>query len=85
MFAKLVFAESFCVPGGAPHLATPSRIHRVAPFPDAELNALVFTQSYYLEDAPVAYPVGEMGRNNREVDNRPPRSSSERKIPAPIQ
>ena len=56
MFATLVFAESFCVPGGAPHVAAPSLIHWVTPFPDAKLNALVVTQGYYLEDPPVAYP-----------------------------
>ena len=56
MFAKLVFAESFCVPEEAPRLAAPSHIHWVTPFLDAELNALVVTQGYYLEDAPVAYP-----------------------------
>ena len=56
MFAKLVFAESFCVRGGAPHLAAPSHIHWVAPFLDAEFNALVVTQDYYLENTPVAYP-----------------------------
>ena len=52
---KLVFAESFCVPGGAPHLAAPSRIHWVTPFTDAKLNALVVTQGYYLDDALVVY------------------------------
>ena len=86
MFAKLVvFAETFCVPGGAPYLAAPSRIHWVTPFLDAKLNAPMVTQCYYIEDAPVAYPGGKTGRGNREVDNRAPRSSSERKIPAAIQ
>ena len=56
MFARLVFAESFCVPGGAPYVAALSRIHRLAPFLDAKLNALEVTQGYYLKDAPVAYP-----------------------------
>ena len=46
MFAKLVFAESFCFPGGDPYLAAPSPIHRVAPFLDAKLNALVVTEGY---------------------------------------
>ena len=55
MFKKLVFAESFRFPGGAPHLSAPSRIHWVTPFLDTELNALVVTQGYYLDDAPVAY------------------------------
>ena len=50
MFAKLVFAESFCVPGGTPYLAAPSRIHWVTPFLDAKLNALMVTQCYYIED-----------------------------------
>ena len=72
MFAKLVFAESFCVPGGTPHLAALSRIHWVTPFPDAKLNAPVVTQGYYFEDAPVAYPWGKTGRGNREVDDRSP-------------
>ena len=53
---KLVFAESYCVPGGAPYLTAPFRIHWVTPFLDAKLNAPVVTQGYYLEDAPVAYP-----------------------------
>ena len=53
MFAKLVFAESFCVPGGAPHLAAPFRIHWVTPFLDDKLKALVLTEGYYLEDTPV--------------------------------
>ena len=44
MSAKLVFAESFCVSGGAPYLATPSRIHQVHLFLDAKLNALVVNQ-----------------------------------------
>ena len=56
MFAKFVFAESFCVPGGASYLAVPPRIHWVTPFLDAKLNAVVVTKGYYLEDAPVAYP-----------------------------
>ena len=56
MIPNLVFAESSCVPGGAPYLATPSRIHWVTPFLEAKLNALVVTQGYYLEDARVAYP-----------------------------
>ena len=68
-----------------PYLAAPSRIHWVSPFLDAKLNVLMVTQCYYIEDAPVANPGGKTGRGNREVDNRPPRSSSERKIPAPIQ
>ena len=57
----------------------------MTPFPDAKLNAPVVTQGYYLEDAPVAYPSGKTGHGNREDDNRPPRSSSERKIPVPFQ
>ena len=57
MFAKFVFAESFCVPGGASYLAALSRIDWVTPFLDAKLNALVVTQGYYLEDGPVAYPL----------------------------
>ena len=60
LFAKLVLAESFCVPGGAPHLTAPSHIHWVTPFLDAELNALVVTQGYYLEDTPVACPWGKI-------------------------
>ena len=44
MFAKLVFAEIFYVPGGAPYFAAPSRIHCVTPFLDAKLNALVVTR-----------------------------------------
>ena len=62
-----------------------SRIDWVTTFLVAKLNALVVTQGYYLEDAPVAYPLGKTGRGNREVDNRFPRSLSERKIPSPIQ
>ena len=46
MFAQLVLAESFCVPGGAPHFAAPSRIHWVTPFLDAELNAPVRWYSF---------------------------------------
>ena len=72
MFAKLVFFESFCVPGGAPYLAAPSRIHWVTPFLDAKLDDLMVTLCYYTEDAPVANPGGKTGRGNREVDNRPP-------------
>ena len=72
MFAKLVFVESFCVSGGAPYIAASSRIHCVTPFLDAELDALMVTQCYYIEDAPVANPGGKTGRGNREVDNRPP-------------
>ena len=34
----------------------PSRLYWVTPFLNAKLNALVVTQGYYLEDAPVAYP-----------------------------
>ena len=56
MFAKLVFFESFCILGGAPHLSAPACIDWVTPFLDAKLNALVLTQGYYLKDAPVAYP-----------------------------
>ena len=56
MFAKFVFAESFCDSGGDSYLAAPSRIHWVTLFLDAKLNTLVVTQGYYLEDAPVAYP-----------------------------
>ena len=56
MFAKLVSDESFCVPGRAPYLVAPSRIHWVTPFLDAKFNALVVTQSFDHEDAPVAYP-----------------------------
>ena len=56
MFAKLVFAESFCVSGRAPRLAAPSRMHWVTPFLNIKLNALVVTQGCYLEDAAVAYP-----------------------------
>ena len=69
VFMKLVLAESFCVPGGAPHLTAPSCIHWVTLFLDAELNALVITQDYYIEDAPVAYLSGKMGRRNHDVDN----------------
>ena len=69
MFAKLVFAESFCVPEGTPHLSAPSRIHWVTPFLHAELNALVVTQGTYCEEAPVAHPSSKTGRGNREVDN----------------
>ena len=65
--------------------AAPSRIHWVTPFLDAKFNALVVTQGYYLEDAPVAYLWGKTGCGNREVDNRTPRSSFQRKIPALIQ
>ena len=65
--------------------STMSRIDWVTTFLVAKLNALVVTQGYYLEDAPVAYPLGKTGRGNREVDNRFPRSLSERKIPSPIQ
>ena len=85
MFAKLFFAESFCFPGGAPYLTAHSRIHWVTPFLDAKLNAMVVIQGYYLENPPVAYSWGKMGWGNREVDIRPPHSSSELKIPAPIQ
>ena len=53
---QIVFAESSCVSRGAPSFVAPSRIHWVNPFPDAKLNALVVTQGYYLEDAPVDYP-----------------------------
>ena len=56
MFAQPILAGSFCVPGGAPHLAAPSRIHWVTPFLDAELMAPVVIPGYYLEDAPVAHP-----------------------------
>ena len=56
VFAQLVLAESFCVPGGASHLAAPYRIHWVTQLLATELNALVVTQGYYLEDEPVAYP-----------------------------
>ena len=56
MFAKLVFAEPFCVLGGASYLAAPSRIRWMTPFLNAKLNALVVSQGYYREDASVAYP-----------------------------
>ena len=53
---SLSLLNRFVLRGGAPHLSVPSRIHCVTPFLDAKLNALVVTQGYYLEDAPVAYP-----------------------------
>ena len=54
---KLVFADSSCVPGGAPSSAAPSsaapsRIHWVTSFLDAKLNALVVTQGYYNQAIP---------------------------------
>ena len=54
-FLKLIYAESSCVPGGAPFFTAPSRIHWLTLLFYAELNSLVITQGYYLEDAPVTY------------------------------
>ena len=55
MFLSLVFAKSSCVPGWDSSLAVLSPIDWVNPFPDAKLNALVFTQGNNLENAPVDY------------------------------